>query len=719
MAKNKFMEELSVEELIEGLNFFVPEIQREYVWGYNEREILDVFLTDLIEGKQSESAITDLSAKISELSKLGKFEEIKQLVESKGNVKPMNIGFLYSYEPNYRMEHFPESDYNKDVYLIDGQQRLTTLFILLFYLSIKEERKEEFCDMFRFNSSLESVAFDYRVRNLTHNFFINMINNINSLDEVTSVKNSTWFLIEYSKDPTVFAVVKALEKINEYFENKEDSYFDFLKTQVKFWHFKTEKTDQGEELYITMNSRGKQLEDNETIRAKLFENIPREDELEWSEEWEKWQDFFWQHRDRDRLNSSSDHGFNEFLICIAGFESLLSKSDDFIALNDPIYASRILNFITLEKIKKYFKSFTFLIENYESFKNGYEYAEWLPECISFTKDLIFRNNTNWFVNYDDDLRARERRHMVFMWSVFHFLNSFEFLNNKVNEIYRLLRIYWLRYNNHDRSVKSLIERCNYFVENGIWSHSISDDEESKHSFLLQQHDDYELRKFESALWKLEDHPLNINGYQVQNQNITHLIDFSDDLSLDTIISTTSRFQALFGKDKTSGSKKLSTTLLYFGFNAMQRTPYYYDNWDFNSWRRIIRDLDSKDTLVFKTFFNLFQGGNLKEILAHKKEEFILENMDNIEKANSKIECDSLIDCVRYYALVAPDLWKKGRNIAESEYLPNESMTTYESRALFNTKGNFRGYGHTEFYELLEKPIDEAILDIKKMLKDLE
>jgi hypothetical protein len=94
-------------------------------------------------------------------------------------------------------------------------------------------------------------------------------------------------------------------------------------------------------------------------------------------------------------------------------------------------------------------------------------------------------------------------------------------------------------------------------------------------------------------------------------------------------------------------------------------------------------------------------------------------MDNIEKANSKIECDSLIDCLRYYALVAPDLWIKGRNIAESEYLPNESMTTYESRALFNTKGNFRGYGHTEFYDLLEKPINEAILDIKKMLKDLE
>ena len=209
MAKNKYMSELSVDELIEGLNFFVPEIQREYVWGYNEREILDVFIQDLIEGKNSEKNTSGLKEKIAELSALGKFEEIKELVDSRENIKPMNIGFLYSYEPNYRMEHFPESDYNKDVYLIDGQQRLTTLFILLFYLAIKENRKNEFCDMFRFNSALESVAFDYRVRNLTHNFFIDLINNIDKLDEVVNIQESTWFLLEYSKDPTVIAVFKS------------------------------------------------------------------------------------------------------------------------------------------------------------------------------------------------------------------------------------------------------------------------------------------------------------------------------------------------------------------------------------------------------------------------------------------------------------------------------------------------------------------------------
>ena len=719
MAKNKYMDELSIEGLIEGLNFFVPEIQREYVWGYNEREILDVFLNDLIDGRKSETAVVDFGAKIIELTKLGKFEEIKQLVVSKENYKSLNIGFLYSYEPNYRMEHFPESDYNKDVYLIDGQQRLTTLFILLFYLSIKENRKREFCEMFRFNFALESIAFDYRVRNLTHSFFIDMINNINSLDEIVNIKKSTWFLLEYRKDPTVKAVVMALEKINSYFSSSEESYFDFLKSNVKFWHFKTEKTDQGEELYITMNSRGKQLEDNETVRAKLFEQISKKDGLLWSEEWEKWQDFFWQHRDKELLNSSSDQGFNEFLKCIAGFESFIIGLNDYILWNEPIYASKILRYITLEKIKKYFLSFKFLVNSYDLFKNKYEYSAWLDDCISFIKDLIFKNNTNWFINYDDELRAKERRNMVLIWSMFHYLNSIELTENQIDNIYRTLRIYWLRYNNHDRSVKSITERCDHFIKEGVWTNSISEDEKARHEFLLKKENITEIRDFESALWELEDHPLNINGYQVQNQNITHLIEFHEGLKLNEIKDITRRFKLLFGKDKTIGTKELSTTLLYYGFYAMQRTPYYYKNWDFSSWRRIIRDLDAKDLKVFKTFFNEYIEGNLNDFLNQKKEEFLIRNAELIRAANNKIECKTLIECLQFYALIVKDLWPNGRYVAETEYPTNKGLTAYETKAIYNTKGDFRGYNHIELYQTLNKTINSGILDIKNMLKKVE
>ena len=74
------------------------------------------------------------------------------------------------------MEHFPDSDLFKDTYLIDGQQRFTSLFLILFYLAIKEDRIEEFKELLRFDYKLSTVAFDYRVRTFTHEFVIKLLN---------------------------------------------------------------------------------------------------------------------------------------------------------------------------------------------------------------------------------------------------------------------------------------------------------------------------------------------------------------------------------------------------------------------------------------------------------------------------------------------------------------------------------------------------------------
>ncbi|NQY29170.1 MAG: DUF262 domain-containing protein [Flavobacteriaceae bacterium] len=332
MSKNKSMEEVSVEQLISNYNLVVPEIQREYVWGLNTHGILDTFISDIKEGYKSHK--NDESKSNKELEVLNKLflqaddlakDSIKKMILGLGiNESPINIGFLYSYRPDY----YVYNDRNEDVYLIDGQQRFTTLFFMLFYLSIKENRKEDFIELFRFNKDLEQIAFDYRVRTLTHDFFIDLINNSNSIDDLQKIQSKNWFLSNYKNDITVNSIVGSINGnsltgtlpiLHNHFEDDNNKYFDYVKTQIKFWHFKTEETSQGEELYITMNSRGQQLADNENIRAMLFEEETiKENQLEWSEKWENWQDFFWKHRNKKDYNSSADNGFNEFLrwVCI-------------------------------------------------------------------------------------------------------------------------------------------------------------------------------------------------------------------------------------------------------------------------------------------------------------------------------------------------------------------------------------------------------------------
>lgn len=717
MAKDRIMQEMSVRELLDQFNFYIPEIQREYVWGYNEREILDVFFQDLKDGKHAMTDSDDLEMRISELKKKGRLtkQHIIDLAKDIDDPKTINIGFLYSYEPNYRMDNFPQSDIYHDVYLIDGQQRLTTLFITLFYLSIKEERKDEFCMLFRFNPDMEFIAFDYRVRNLTHQFIIDLIANVNTLQDFVAIQDRTWFLNDYANDPTVSALLKAFQKIVEHFEKEEEEYFDYISSYVKFWHFKTEKTDQGEELYITMNSRGKQLEDNEALRAKLFEQINKEEELSWSEKWEHWQDFFWTHRDKGDPENSSDDGFNEFLKCIAGFEAFKAASKDFIEPRDPIHTSRLLKYLSLDKIESYFNVVQFLYDYQNQFKEKYEYSHWINECLGFIQNLLFKSKTNWFINYNNEHRANERRRMVFIWSILDFLTSLDNLKEHIDEIYRFIRVYWLRYNNYDRSVSSIRDRSQSIVKEGVWTLTdTSDDEQARHEFLNSIEDKAELKKFESALWKIEDHPLNLNGYQVRLINITHLVDFNTEVTLESLSNIYERFIKLFGEGNSTVPKILNTILLFYGNYGRTTSPYYYNNWDFSNWRRIIRDLDSSEK-AFKTFFDLYKGEDLDELWNIIRQNFIAKNAKIIRETENALPIDDFLGCLQFYAVIVENLWKHGRFMAVYENIVSPRLCEYERREIYNTHGSFRGYNHTRLWDLHPAKY-EKLKELKKLVK---
>lgn len=316
------MKEVSVEEILQSYNLIVPEIQREYVWGYNEFGIFETFIKDLKEGFELDGEETPeiLSLKqtinnpnIDEQTKKGLTIVLEKLSKPTASI---NIGFLYSYKPPY----YIGNDREEDLYLIDGQQRFTTLFLILYYFSIKENRKNDFVSLFKFDAKNEKIAFDYRVRSITHQFIFDLIININNVDDLIDIKNKQWFLLNYQNDVTIKSIIGidndsgVFNLLTKVFSTDNKNYFDYVKKDIKFWHFKTEETSQGEELYITMNSRGQQLADNETIRAKLFDSEDvKGNPLEWSEKWEQWQDFFWKHRDKENTELTADEGFNEFL----------------------------------------------------------------------------------------------------------------------------------------------------------------------------------------------------------------------------------------------------------------------------------------------------------------------------------------------------------------------------------------------------------------------
>lgn len=395
MSLTKPMKEVSLTEILDQYNLIVPEIQREYVWGLNQYGVFETFLKDIKEGFQTDGdesneikslRATIVNPAVDEISK----ENLKTLLLRMVKPQPtMNIGFLYSYKPGY----YIGNDREEDLYLIDGQQRFTTLFLVLFYFSLKEFHKKEFLLLFKFDAAKEKIAFDYRVRSITHQFIIDLIEKSETVADLLTVRKKRWFLASYANDTTIKSIVGIDEKtgvfniLSNCFQNDERQYFNFVQSNIKFWHFKTEETSQGEELYITMNSRGQQLADNETIRAKLFDDEEvKTNSMYWSEQWELWQDFFWKHRNRKKETVTADEGFNEFLRWVQILNMWKNELRNLSPIQSTILSFETMlqwpknsklsvNYLSLPDIELTFKALTYLYRTFNisqlQYKNKY------------------------------------------------------------------------------------------------------------------------------------------------------------------------------------------------------------------------------------------------------------------------------------------------------------------------------------------------------------
>lgn len=227
------MIEKKIAELL-GNYMVVPEIQREYVWGSN-KNIVNQFIDSLKENKD------------------------------------INVGFLYSY-----------SNGNQE-YIIDGQQRLTTLVLCLYYASHMQEEYDKFKSLLKVNSP--NMSFTYRVRSNTEEFMQCLFNS--GLYKEKEIKDSKWYHACYDADISISSMIALLNYLDEIKFNVK--YNDIL--NIKFWYYPIDETSLGEDLYITMNSRGKTLDNAEKLKPLLFEKS-RKELKNWGKIWDDWEDFF-------------------------------------------------------------------------------------------------------------------------------------------------------------------------------------------------------------------------------------------------------------------------------------------------------------------------------------------------------------------------------------------------------------------------------------------
>jgi len=247
---------------------------------------------------------------------------------------------------------------------LDGQQRLTTLFLLHWYAShISVNIPSEI------NKVL--LRFSYETRSSSREFCHELIKNtIDVLDGTTKISDkiidSSWFFLSWKKDPTIDAMLRAIDDIHSIFFGINNLWDKLVedKCLISFYHVELENFGLTDDLYIKMNARGKLLTPFENFKAGFQKHI---DENNWGGGKDfvdsfaykidtVWTDLFWKHR----RGSVIDASFIRFISTIAMIQFVLERADE-----------RVEKLANMQRLPESVRA-----EHFS--KNGYQY---LCECL--------------------------------------------------------------------------------------------------------------------------------------------------------------------------------------------------------------------------------------------------------------------------------------------------------------------------------------------------
>ena len=350
----------------------IPMIQRDYVQGLDKKKLVPFLNT---------------------------------LIDALLNGQKLSLDFIYG-------------NINEDGVFepIDGQQRLTTLALLTFYLYCRQKGSDN-------NKTLNNPfkLITYATRQSAKKF-CELLSKDEFKDEFDNsvvpsnvIKENPKYFREYDEDTTISAMLKTLDKIHEIICKENIDINGLIKhiDNIIFQIFPMESFNLSDDLYIKMNGRGKQLSSFDNFKADYFkwlEEVCNNDNIDnlipnsiESDKYKKLEtlkrkfdtdyiDIFWDYAFENSKNTSEAPDPEKlFFRFINRF--VISKSDLSILPNDFINNSENLDYEYSSQLfdiyKKCFEKnhniFITLLKNLTEIKNINEYFQ-----------------TSWIYKYDKD-----------------------------------------------------------------------------------------------------------------------------------------------------------------------------------------------------------------------------------------------------------------------------------------------------------------------------
>ena len=218
----------------------------------------------------------------------GRFVEF--LIQAFVTQTPVELDFVYG---NVRKED------GKSAFIpVDGQQRLTTLWLLHWFLAVKEGRLGEIVSWMQ--------KFSYETRPSSHSFCERLLSESFPSEELKDIKeyiiNQKWFDNEWLNDGTVSGMLQMLHDFGqqEVLLNGTATLNALTGGLLSFYLVPLELFGLSDELYIRMNARGKVLTDFENFKSefyKILKDYPHLEEVKNKME-TNWVENLWPYKEK-------------------------------------------------------------------------------------------------------------------------------------------------------------------------------------------------------------------------------------------------------------------------------------------------------------------------------------------------------------------------------------------------------------------------------------
>ena len=200
---------------------------------------------------------------------------------------------------------------------LDGQQRLTTLFLLHWYLAYKDGKTGDFRELCINKDNPPKSKFRYEVRQSSTEFFDGLVgfvppNDLESQPISKLIEDQPWYFRRWKQDPTVQSALHMLDAIHEKFGEEVELYDKLVnkeKPAITFHFLALNDFGLSDDLYIKMNARGKPLTPFEAFKAGFEEELKQDkfngmkrklngEEVSWADYFARnidtrWMDLFW------------------------------------------------------------------------------------------------------------------------------------------------------------------------------------------------------------------------------------------------------------------------------------------------------------------------------------------------------------------------------------------------------------------------------------------